>query len=166
MRILFCFVLIFTLASAQDRTHLGVAARDLVVLELVTGVRDGCGPAKIDFVRSFPDGTQSADVFRIPDERVLVVTDLDWYFFQGQPGTTQVLRVNVENLADASKKRRAFESTIRLNSDAAGGASEHMTTGFAVSSKARVCLEILSGPIGPPLRISKVLMRGYLVDDR
>ena len=94
----------------------------------------------------------------------MVVTDVDWNYHSGAPGLVQVLALVIENLTEASKRQTAFESTIRRGSDGVGGTSEHMTSGFVVSSAARVCVELRNGPIGPPLRLSKVLLRGYLVD--
>ena len=163
MRLLTCIVPLIALASAGARPR--TPARDLVTLEMITGARDGCADAAVDFVRTLPDGMAAADVFRVPEGRLLVVTDLDWQYLSGPPGSTAILRVMVQNLADKAKRRRVFESTVRIGADGATGASEHMTTGFVVSSHARVCLDLVPGPLGSPLRISKVLMRGYLADE-
>jgi hypothetical protein len=149
---------------AQAATHQGVPAEDLVTLELRNDVKGGCGEAKLDFVRLFPDGTSDAGVFRVPEGRVLIVTDVDWHYFNGPPGLVVVLSVLIENLADPTTRRRAFESAVRLGPDGVGGASEPMTTGFAVAPEARLCLDVVNGSIGSPLRLSKVLLRGYLVD--
>jgi hypothetical protein len=113
-----------------------------------------------------PDGTSSADPFRVPDGRELIVTELDWYYFNGLPGTTVILSVLAENLRDSSKRSTVFQSPIRLGNDGVGGASERMTSGFAISSSARLCLELVNGSIGHPMRLSKVLLRGYMVDRR
>ena len=152
-------------ASAAD-THLGVPLRDMVTLEMRSGVKGGCGEERLDFLRVFPDGKSDAAVFRVPQDRALVVTDLDWYYFQGTPGLMVVLSVLVENLAEPSKRHRAAESAVRLGPDGVGGASEHMTSGFVVSSESRLCVEVVNSPVGSPLRLSKVLLRGYLVDQR
>lgn len=137
-------------------------ARDIVKLEMVTGMRDGCGESKIDFRRSLPDGSISAEAFRVPAGRQLVVTDVDWYYSSGAVGQVLILSLVVENLAEPEKRARAFESTIRLGPDGVGGASERMTTGFVVGPAARVCVETRNGPIGSPPRLSKILLRGYL----
>jgi hypothetical protein len=136
--------------------------RELVVLEMVVAAKDGCGPLKLDFVRSLTDGTSSQEPFRVPPGRALVITDVDWHYHSGGPNLVQVLRLSVQNLTEPGKARRVFESVIRLDVNGVGGTSEHMTTGFAVSPDARVCLEVVPGPIGSPMRLSKVLMRGYL----
>lgn len=157
--------LAFPLAGGE-LTHLGVPAGDHVLLEMVAGVRTGCGPAKIDFVRTFPDGGAGAEPFRIPEDRVLVATDVDWYYFDGTPGIVQVLRLFVENLADPEKRRKVFESAAQLNGLGVGGANARMTSGFLVSSDARLCVDVTPGPLGTPLRLSKLLVRGYLVAER
>ena len=141
-----------------------VPPKDLVTLQMVAGADEGCGPARLEFRRVFPDGASASKVFRIPEGRLLVVTDVDWQYHSGAPGLVQILALVIENLAETFKRHTAFESTIRLGSDGVGGISEHMTSGFVVSSSARICVELRNGPIGPPLRLSRVLLRGYLVD--
>jgi hypothetical protein len=152
------------LLFAVDMTHVGTPVNDLVTLQVISGARNGCGPAKFDVVRVLPDGTSSAEAFRVPEGRSMVITELDWYYFNGPPGATVVLSVLTESLRDASKRNAVFQSPLRLGPDGVGGASERMTTGFAVSSSGRLCFEVLNGSVGYPMRLSKVLLRGYLVD--
>jgi hypothetical protein len=152
--------------GAADITHVGTTVDDLITLQVISGARNGCGPAKFDVVRVLPDGTSGAEGFRIPDGRSIIITELDWYYFNGPPGLTVVLSVFAENLRDPSKRNIVFQSPLRLGSDGVGGASERMTTGFAVSSSARLCFDVLNGSVGYPMRLSKVLLRGYLVDQR
>jgi hypothetical protein len=149
---------------AGDITHVGTSTDDLITLQVISGARNGCGPAKFDVIRMLPDGTSSSEPFRIPEDRSMVITELDWYYFNGLPGLTVVLSVYAENLRDPSKRNPVFQSPIRLGRDGVGGASERMTTGFAVSSSARLCFDVLNGSIGNPMRLSKVLLRGYLTD--
>jgi hypothetical protein len=149
---------------AGEITHLGVRAEDLIAVELAKDVDGGCGKEKLEFVRLHADGTSSHEGFRIPRGKALVVTDFDWYYSGGTPGQVIILSLIVENISDAAKRRRAAESTVRLGADGVGGASVRMTTGFVVSSRARLCAETINGPVGTPMRLSKVLVRGYLVD--
>ncbi len=164
MYIVLLFGLVVT-SRAADVTHLGVPPGDLVTLEMTSNVKGGCGEAKLDFVRLFPDGTSDLAVFRVPEGRALVVTDVDWHYFSGPPGLVIILSVRLENLADPEKRHRVLESPIRLGADGVGGASEHMTSGFLMSSQSRLCVDVINGPIGSPMRLSKVLLRGYLVDE-
>jgi hypothetical protein len=154
------------LLGASDITHVGVPVNDLITLQVTSGARNGCGPAKFEVVRVSPDGTTSAEAFRVPDGRSMVITELDWYYFNGAPGLTVVLTVFAENLRDANKRSIVFQSPLRLGSDGVGGVTERMTTGFAVSSGARLCFDVLNGTLGYPMRLSKVVLRGYLVDQR
>ncbi|MGJ5819069.1 hypothetical protein [Paludibaculum fermentans] len=148
---------------AQTRPS-NVKASNMVLLELTTGAKDGCGPLKFEFVRTLPDGTAETDAYRVPEGRVLVVTDVDWHFVSGPPNQLQVFRLLVQNLGDGAKIRRAFESAVQLNGFGIGGASEHMTTGFVVAPQARICADATQGMDGSVMRLSKVLLRGYLMD--
>jgi len=159
-------------AQAQEATHMGQKASAHVVLEAVGGVIGGCEPGGLDFVRVLPDGkldtvnVNESGAFRIPARKVLVVTDVDWQYVhpdgQQQAGNIQVLRLIIENLATPENRRRAFESTITLSNTGQGGISEHMTSGFIVSSDARICPEVSPGPTGPPYGLQHLIVRGYL----
>jgi hypothetical protein len=149
------------------------SAHQHVVLELVGGMNGGCGPAKLDFVRILPDGNIETGPgglgYRVPTGQALIVTDVDWQYLHPQ-GTTsagriEVLRLLIENLANPGLTRRAFESTVVLSSHGEGGISEAMTTGFAVSSKARICPDVFPGPLGPPSGLQHLILRGYLIAD-
>jgi hypothetical protein len=157
-------------ADAQVATHMGQRASMHVTLEAVGGLSGGCsGPALFDFVRNLPNGN-SGGVFRIPSGKVLVVTDVDWQYAHpdgpAAVGTIQTLRLLIENLVNPSLVSRAFESTITLGKAGEGGISEHMTSGFTVSSKARVCFDAIPGPIGPPSGLQHLIVRGYLAPDK
>src|SRR5688572_22817709 len=65
---------------AGDLTHVGAQVDDLVTLQVISGARNGCGPAKFDVFRVLLDGTSPADPFRVPEGRALVITELDWYY--------------------------------------------------------------------------------------
>ena len=105
--------------------------------------------------------------WRVPAGEALVITDVDWQYIHPQgaaeAGRIQVLRLFVENLATPINTRRAFESAITLGSLGEGGVSEAMTTGFVVSSKARVCPDVFPGPQGPPFGLQHLILRGYLI---
>ena len=142
-----------------------------VVLEVVGGMNGGCGPSKLDFVRVLADGNSQNGPgglgWRVPAGKALVITDVDWQYIHPQgaaaAGQIQVLRLFVENLATPINTRRAFESAITLGSLGEGGVSEAMTTGFVVSSKARVCPDVFPGPQGPPSGLQHLILRGYLI---
>ena len=151
-----------------------LSARQHVVLEVVGGLIGGCGPSLLDFVRVLPDGGSKGGPggggFRVPARHALVITDVDWQYVHPQgaagAGRIQVLRLFIENLADPNLTRRAFESTITLSSQGEGGISEAMTTGFVVSSKARICPNVFPGPQGPPSGLQHLILRGYLIRGR
>lgn len=157
------FAVCATGAAGQTRPST-LKASNIVLLELINGAKDGCGPLKFEFVRTLPDGTAETDPYRVPDGRLLVVTDVDWHFVSGPPNQLQVFRLLVQNLGDGAKIRRAFESAVQLNGFGIGGASEHMTTGFVVAPQARICADATQGMDGSVMRLSKVLLRGYLTD--
>lgn len=150
-----------------------VTASEHVVLEVVGGMNGGCGPAQLDFVRIMSDGTAQSGAgglgWRVPTGQALVITDVDWQYVDPQgaagAGKIEVLRLSIENLSSASNTRRAFESTITLSSQGQGGISEAMTSGFVVSSAARICPDIFPGPLGPPSGLQHLILRGYLIAD-
>jgi len=149
-----------------------LSANQHVVLELVGGLNGGCGPAKLDFMRVLTDGNATGTGgigWRVPAGQALVITDVDWQYVHPQgassAGKIEVLRLFIENIANSSLTRRAFESTITLSSKGEGGISEAMTSGFVVSSKARICPDVSPGPLGPPSGLQHLILRGYLIAD-
>lgn len=156
--------------------HLGQRASAHVVLEVAGGWDGGCGVAELDFSRTLSNGTSdmvnvnSVGAFRVPAGKALVVTDVDWQYVHpngaAAAGTVQTLRLFIENLATPDDGLRAFESAITLSTTGAGGASEHMTSGFVVSSSARICPDVSPGPDGPPFGLQHLIVRGYLVADK
>jgi hypothetical protein len=149
-----------------------LSANQHVVLEVIGGLNGGCGPAKLDFMRVLPDGNATGtggSGWRVPNGQALVITDVDWQYVHPQgatgAGRIEILRLSIENLANPSLTRRAFESTITLSSKGEGGISEAMTSGFVVSSKARICPDIFPGPGGPPSGLQHLILRGYLIAD-
>jgi len=149
------------------------SANQHVVLEIVDGLTGGCGPAQVDFLRNLSDGTREAGPgglgWRVPAGQALVVTDVDWQYVHPQgaaaAGLIEVLRLSIESLAGPGPSGIAFESTIVLSRQGEGGISEAMTTGFVVSSNARICPDINPGPQGPPGGLQHLTVRGYLIAD-
>lgn len=153
------------LSSLGTGTHVGQSPSDHVVLGLAAGATGGCEPRGFEFIRVLPDGTLDAGHFRVPAREVLVVTDVDWQYNRGVPGDRQILRLFIENLTTGDSNI-AFESTVILNAQGDGGISEAMTSGFVVSSAARICPDLLPGPLGPPFGLNHVILRGYLTAEK
>lgn len=156
--------------SVQLPSAVGQPASSFVTLEAVGGVIGGCGgPANLDFVRVLADGGSSG-VFRVPAGQVFVVTEVDWQYVHpsgaAAAGSIETLRLFIQNLAQPFVQRRAFESTVVLSAVGEGGASATATTGFAVSSAARVCPDVSPGPQGPPSGLQHLIVRGYLARDQ
>lgn len=156
-------------------THMGQPASNHVTLELVKVGTGGCEPCQLDFVRVLPDGNAETESYRVPEGKVLVVTDVDWQYATWglfETKRVQILRLFIENLAPPYFTRVAFESTITLVDDGygglAGGISERMTSGFIVSSEARICPNVYPGPTcrGEGGGLQHVTLRGYLTEDR
>ncbi|NTW51637.1 MAG: hypothetical protein HGB22_03515 [Chlorobiaceae bacterium] len=150
-----------------------ISASQHVTLEVVGGLNGGYGPSKLDFIRILSDGTSQSGPgglgWRVPAGQALVVTDVYWQYVhpQGAAGFDKimVLRLFIENIANPMNSRRVFESTITLSSKGEGGTHEAMASGFAVSSKGRIGVDITPGPIGPPSGLQHLLIHGYLVAD-
>ena len=158
-------------ASAQV-THVGAKPSDHVMLESV-GVdpngTSGCvvRVSAVEFKRNLLDGTteQTEGSFQVPTGKVLVVTDFDWSYQAENgttaAGTTQVLRLVVQNIADGHFFPVA-SSTAILNSEGFGAATESMTGGFVLSSKARLCAAVSPGSED---RLNFLHVRGYLTKE-
>jgi len=145
-----------TLAVGQ--THLGTVPGNFVTLKLFAGVPGGCGPDGFEFRRMHAnDGDADSAPFRVPAGFALVITDVEWTYASGSPGSqTLELFANVPpDLLGAS----LFLSV--LNIPASGGASsEHrpMTAGFVLAEGTRLCATITPG--GGIL--SSGIVRGYV----
>jgi hypothetical protein len=137
-------------------------------------MKGGCGPAKLDFVRVLPEGNIETGPgglgYRVPEGKFLVVTDVDWQYVHPKgaegAGKIQILRLSIENLAKPRNSRRAFDSSVTLSSQGEAGISVSMRSGFAVSSKARICPNVFPGPLGPPSGLQHLIVRGYLIAER
>lgn len=145
----------------SNNTHMGQPASHHVLLEAVGVASTGDPSRDLDFFRVLPDGTTTPsgpEGFRVPNGDVLVITDIDWQY-AGSPGSSQTFRVFIKPLKDGDHGRRVFESTITLDREGHGGASEAMTTGFVVSSNVRLAVD--TAPGGG--KIQHALLRGYLM---
>jgi hypothetical protein len=127
-------------------THMGVSPQNHVLLlpqEFDVGLR---------FVRVDARGDPGdGEEFVVPNGKFLVVTDVDWSCSAGPPESMQTLRVII------AENRTAFESTVILNHQGSGGASEAMTSGFVVASGV-----ILTVDIVPGAHLDAIIIRGYL----
>lgn len=130
---------------------MGQAPGDHVVLTL---------NATFDLVRIGPNGVRETNPFKVPQNNVLVVTDVDWQISTpplGPPPKFHKLRMFTINLA-TNETNTIFESSATLNDSGQGGINVEMTSGIVVSSKAQIKVEAL--PVAGPHY--SVIIRGYL----
>jgi hypothetical protein len=142
-------------------THMGRKPRDHVTLAAVLSDNTQDMTKDIDFIRIFPNARadQAPQWFRIPQNRFLVITDVDWRCDSGIPGSTQTLSIFIQNIQNQSRRHKVFESTIQLNAEGRGGISYSMMSGFVVSFQARINVNLF--PVGA--NIASLILRGYLV---
>jgi len=141
--------------------HLGQQPSEQIVLQLAGGT---------EFVQLYPDGTRQVPnpndtqncCFRVPEKYVLVITDVDWQYTNGIPNQLQTLRIFVNNLKRPTVRTFPYQSTITLNEAGQGGTSQSMTSGFVMSSKARLGYDVVPGGG----RIQTIVLRGYLANDK
>lgn len=168
MRLIIGIVLGCGLAACAPSTHVGQPAVDLVVLQSASA-DTGCGgtTAGLTFRRVFQDGNGALQPFQIPANRSLLITDVDWQYRHpsgaAAAGRRVVLRLFLQNLADPSHQEVVHESTIIVNEEGEGGASEAMTTGFVMTDEAQLCMDTGEEPKGPPLGLQHAILRGYLL---
>jgi hypothetical protein len=155
---------------AQNRlTHMGQPANQMVVLQNEQRSSSPCvnvsGTAE-DFLRVLPNGFREPAFFRIPAGKDLVITDFDWSYDDpdgaGAAGRRIVLRLWIANTANLAGNHPVALSTIILNDEGKGGGSEHLTSGFVLSSQAMICVDRDGAPAGA---FGPVDIRGYLVGD-
>lgn len=146
---------------ATGTGHLGRQPSQQVVLQLAGGT---------EFVQLFPDGTQQTPdpnnpdncCFRVPENYVLVVTDIDWRYTGGQPNQAQTMRIFLNNLKQPTIRTYPYQSTITLNETGEGGSSQSLTAGFVMSSKAKLGYDVV--PAGGT--VPAIVLRGYLAYDK
>ena len=143
-------------------THLGQPPENHVVLESLI-FPEGW----VDWERNFPDGTHSG--YRVPVGMMLVITDVDWHYESSEPGSTQTFRLFLvatgrdpvlESILPAHQSI-VFESPVVTGPLGSGGASVAMTTGFVVSSTARIRCDVYPSRAG----LQHVNLRGYLTPE-
>ena len=168
MRAISCLAFCGLVAACAPGTHLRQPSDQLVVLQSASG-DSGCGAstAGLTFRRVFQDGTGALQPFQMPPDRSLVITDVDWQYRHpngaAAGGRRIVLRLFLQNLADPSRQESVFESTILLNAEGEGGASEAMTAGFVMTEAAQLCVDTGEEPKGPPFGLQHAILRGYLL---
>jgi hypothetical protein len=150
-------------AAGQSNTHLGQPASKSVTLEGV-GASSVCSDQGFfaqSFKRNLPDAG-AVYPFVIPASQVLVVTDMDWQWNNGSPGTRQTLRLFVVNTAAPFDAHPEFESSVELDANGDGGKSEAATAGFVVAPAATICVDSnRSGGV-----LNHLLLRGYLAPNK
>jgi hypothetical protein len=153
--------------AQNSLTHTGQPADRYVVLQNVESSVSLCANVTgtpEDFVRVFSNGADVPGFFRIPAGQTLVVTDFDWFYDHpdgaSAAGKTIILRIWVTDLTNSAATNTVAFSTIVLNNEGKGGASEHLTSGFVVSSQATICVD----RDGAPANVAgPVSVRGYLL---
>jgi hypothetical protein len=149
-------------------THMGQPVDRYIVLQNTENSSTPCanitGTAE-DFARISSAGLKVPGFFRIPPGEALVVTDFDWFYDHpdgaAAAGKSIVLRIWITDLTNSAASNPVTFSSIVLNSEGKGGASEHLTGGFAVSSQSTICVD----RDGAPANVSgPVTVRGYLIE--
>jgi hypothetical protein len=150
-------------------TQTGQTADQHVMLQNIVNPSSFCANATgtaEDFVRVFPNGFRAPAPFRIPAGKDLVVTDFDWFYDDpdgaAAAGRTIVLRLWIANTGNLAGDHPVALSTIVLNDEGKGGASEHFASGFLVSSQATICVDRNGAPANAS---GPVNIRGYLLGD-
>jgi hypothetical protein len=139
-------------------THMGQPPSNHITLQSTIGA-NFITPVDLQLRRINPNGTvdDPAPPFSVPVGQVLVVTDVDWEYHAGPPGL-QILRIDIQNISSGGQSHRVFYSAITLDKSGLGATTEAMTSGFIVSSEARLLFSTFPG--GGVLQ--DLIIRGYL----
>ena len=117
----------------MTNTHMGQPSTNHVTLGTIGFSGD---IENLEFNRIIADGRMLPDHFRVPKDKVLVVTNVDWRVDTGSPKGIKSLTISIQY--NASKKQNqayrnvVFMSTMIADKNGAAGKSESMTAGFVV----------------------------------
>lgn len=178
-------IAMFAFASiALAQTHIGVPPEDFVTLESHCTANDDILHCSFAYPlsRTYPDGSGGTVAFTIPEGKLLVVTDIDWYWVSdndidvARVGQQIGFNIYRENLSNSSLNNHPFSSSAMVEKDASfcfkcekpvivrAGADTQMTSGFIVTSDARLEYYLSVGFMGSGTL--HVVLRGYLLPDR
>jgi hypothetical protein len=140
-------------------THKGQPPSNHITLQS-TVVGNFLFPTDLRLRRINPNGTvvDPAPPFSVPVGQVLVVTDVDWEYRTGPAGQIQILKIDIQNISSGGQSVPVFYSAITIDNIGHGATTEAMTSGFIVSSDARILFS--NWPGGGLLQ--DLIIRGYL----
>lgn len=176
VRVLFCLAIAlmvvgFLTGCTARNAHTRQDPRRHIVLTREPLVTGGCGLQQSEFFQIFPDGQKATSPFRIPDRRLLIVTDVDWWLADfrppSSPGFSTYFELALEHQTGALiTTHRVFRDVGIKDPQDRLGRSISMTTGFVVSSGTRICpfAQVADTPDTDLLRLT-VILRGYLMAD-
>lgn len=162
--------------NAQSLTHLGQPQAEHVTLDYEFDPNNLCANSAI-FVRRFANGTEAPNRFRVPNGKILIITDLIW---DVQPGPSvlntfvagRTLNVQISSRTSSGQDNRvAFRSSpINLTEALAGpnrvGGSTHIIAGVRVGSGRVLCATAASISPGASTvhLVRSAEIHGYLVN--
>ncbi|HSE41944.1 MAG TPA: hypothetical protein VLH08_14365 [Acidobacteriota bacterium] len=174
-----CMIIPFLISDigSADSTHMGVEPAEMVSLVRICEEKDSCS-----FKRTTSYGGMETDSFKIPEGKVLVVTEFDWRYVNGagfgledQLIEFDLIRGSLCELGDkpcAGPPVRSFAVATQYG-QVIGGAifasgTLQMTTGFVISIPAHlgVNLKDMFGnhiPTTGEFTVLDVTVRGYLI---
>lgn len=140
--------------NAASATHLGRKASEMVSLSGLFNANN-----EIFFMRTLPDGTATS--FTVPTGKVLIITDVNWQIESGNPGTVARLLLRIENIANPIFIRNVHNSVLTLTSAGVNASNEHLGTGIAVSSAAKITAHLTT----PSGALGSLYLIGYLAPE-
>jgi hypothetical protein len=171
--ILFVLAVFLLPVEAKSDSHLGQKIQDHVMLvaDFVPEEQAPCPGlfAQKDLFRVFPDGTQSSDPFRVPNGKILVITDVAWSVFDEDnlfdAGSMVLVGITIGNQGPV-----VFESSVFVPEGAGAPQTvrknESLTAGFPVGENGVVCafayLHINS--LVTSQSVGSLYLRGYLIN--
>lgn len=144
-----------SVAAAVSVTHLNVPQVNFVTL---TGeVQHNVGTDLFYRVRA--NGNTDTVKFNVPSGKVLIITDIDWFWGGADPHTILNFFLKIRNLSDPSIDSTAFFRSDKSDANGLGGANIHLTGGVVISAAAE--LEVYVAANGG---VSQVAIHGYLAN--
>lgn len=159
--------------NVQAATHIGQPPGQLVTLSLEFDSASDCGTSR-SFYRQWPNGTLANQPFRVPNNKYLIITDMNWVVDDAPTAfqTSGVLLTTLYVRANASVSMKAIHQLPSVNlatfttTPTKVGGSEQMTSGVRVGSGQLLCMVAISstGGFSSLNTVVDTELNGYLVD--
>ena len=149
-----------SLAQAASVTAQGIAPKNTVML-----VFDPSASQDNKFFRVHSNAKQEAGNFQVPNNNVLVVTDVNLRVLGG-PASTVVDLILTTKSNSTDDSSRVAVVPVKLDANGNGAAREDMTQGFLIGQGVHIEARLDNNGAAITDKIDFLTLRGYLVNTK